>query len=492
MQWYSDHRHGSARWADRASLSAAGLYARRGVFLGLCPFTGQPLTLESDAPLTLIGGSGSGKGATILLYNNFFYGAMLVHDPKAEIGAMIAPHQRAMGKDFYCINPCGLHMAAPWHLPQHQLNPFDILGPDSPSLVSDCKRIAAMFHEIDPAGKSFFPQRARQWAENLLRAFVLTFEQPTLPAYVGLVNMIESDFEAFKELAEGPFTELNIQDITRTCREIVTKRKSAPEEWSGVVSTIIKDMSFMSDPQLQRLFGGADFSLSVLTRTEKPCVVDIAFPAENLAIWSKALRLIIGVAMLYQQRAPGARPLFLIDEAAQLGHFEELERSYTYGRSFYRTMAVFQDIGQIEKHYGKPGVQTFLGSSQARIFIGVRDLDTARLCSDMLGSQTLAVENPVYTARARLAVRNAAASLFFAAADPFQVAMEMSHHAREMRHRDKIGVALLTPDQVLTLPENRALVFLSGLDVRPVMAGRIPYFQNPHAAGAFLPNPYHV
>ena len=492
MQWYSDNRHGSASWATRDELARAGLYARKGVFLGLCPFLGHPLTLDSDAPLTLIGGAGSGKGATKLLYNNFYHGSMLINDPKGEIGAMTWKYQQCMGKEVWCINPSGLHTSAPWNMPRHKLNPVGILKPSSPHLVSDCMRIAAMLNPAD-AHNPFFTNRPRQWFSNLLHAYVLAFGKPTLPDFAAMLGSIQSDFESFKSLAKT-FSSFAVPDINRTCAEIIDRKKTAPEEYSGVMSTIATNMQFMADPQLQNLFSAADFSLDVLTRANPPAVVDIAFPAENLGIWSKALRLIIGVAILYQQRsAGGAKPLFLIDEAAQLGHFEELERSYTYGRSFYRTYAVFQDIGQITRHYGREGVQTFLGSSQAKTFIGVRDYETAQLVSNMLGNQTIEVENPIYAARARHARQQAVNSLIFGAADPFRAGMDIAHWTRQERHRDKAQRPLLTPDEVLTLPENRSLVFLSGLDVRPIMAGRMPYFQNPAIpAGAFLPNPYHV
>jgi type IV secretion system protein VirD4 len=492
QQWYAENRHGSASWATQAELHNANLYSGKGVFLGLCPFSGDYLTLDNSAPTSLIGGSGSGKGASKLLYNNFFHGSMLINDPKGEIGAMIGQYQRATGKEFYCINPTGLHTAAPWHLPQDKVNPFDILTPHSLSLVTDCKRISQMIIPLEGGTKNFFPKRARQWLSFLLIAYVLTQKTPTLSGFYQFVNMIEGSHTEFKALADGLFSNLGNDDIRRTMREIIEKRKDAPEEYSGVMSTIYSDLDFMSDPALQTLFSGADFSLDVLSQTNPPAVVNIAFPAENLGIWSKALRLIIGVAILYQYRNQTSKPLFLIDEAAQLGHFEELERSYTYGRSFYRTMAVFQDIGQIEKHYNQSGVQTFLGSSQAKIFIGVRDLQTANMVSNMLGNQTIEVENTAYTAKARHEQQKAINDLIFNGADPFQVGMELGHWNRALKHTDKMQRPLLTPDEILNMPENRSLVFLSGLGVNPIMAGRMPYFQNRQIAQYYLPNPFHV
>lgn len=493
MDWYSQYRHGSARWAAQAEIEKAGLYQPGGIFLGICPYTGRYLWLHGDAPITLIGGAGSGKGTSILAYNNFYPSNMLIFNPKGELGAMMMAYQKAVGKkEYYCINPAGLHTSAPWNLPAHKVNPFDILNPDSSLLVSDCKRIAAMFIEIDQHGKKFFPIRARQWMENLLVAYVMLYQNPTLTGFMVVLDKIESDPEAFKKGFATQALKLNIRAVTRTMNEIVTKRTSATDEYSGVMSTITGEMGFMSDPMMQELFSGADFSLDVLTRQNQPAVVDIAFPAENLGIWNKALRLIVGVAILYQQRASGAKAFFMIDEAAQLGHFEELERSYTYGRSYYRTLAVFQDIGQLETNYSKPGIQTFLGSSQAKIFIGIRDYESADLVSKMLGTQTIEVEDPRYLAQARYAKQQAVNSVLFGGADPFHAGMEIAHWKREEKHREKIQVPLLTPDQILNLPENRSIIFLSGLDVPPILAFRQPYYERADVAGAFMPNPFHM
>lgn len=492
MSWYEDNRHGSARWASQAEITRAGLYGSKGVFLGLCPYTGHPQTLDSDMPITLIGGAGSGKGTTMLSYNNFYHGPMLRLDPKGEHSAMTAHYQKRLGKDYWCLNPSGMHRGSPWNLPQHKVNPFDILRGDDPDLVSHCMRFSAMINPQE-SGNPFFIKRPRQWCTDLLHGYALAFKKPTLKGFAALVSSIEGDFGKFSAVMNR-FKDLGVREITSTCIQIEDKKKSAPEEYSGVMSTLSTNMQFMADPRLKELFSGADFSLECLTKAQPSAVVDIAFPAENLGIWSKALRLIIGTAILYQQRSPGGvKPLFQIDEAAQLGHFEELEQSFTYGRSFYRTLAGFQDIGQISRNYGQQGPQTFLGSSQTRIFIGIRDIETARLVSSMLGDQTISVRNPIYEARARHSRHAAFQALMQGQMDPVQAGLEMAHWDQQTCHRDKEQRPLLTADEVLNLPEDLAIVFIAGKNMPPILAKRVPYYQNPALPrGAFLSNPYHV
>lgn len=494
MNFYSDNRHGSASWPTAREIKRAGLHGKKGskgIFLSLCPYTGKWLMLDSDSPLVLVGGAGSGKGTSILLYSNFYQGSMMINDPKGEIGAMIKNHKIAMGNEFYCINPTGIHTRSPWNLPQHKVNPFDILKADSPYLVSDCKRIAVMLIPAEGA-KSFFPKRARQWLSNLLLAYALTCDNPNLSDFMQLLNMIEASHADFKALAIGLYATLGNDDITRTMKEIIDKKTSAPEEYSGVLSTIYSEMDFMADPQLQNLFSGADFSLDVLSQTNPAAVVDIAFPAENLTIHKSALRLIIGVAMLYQYRNTTSRPLFLIDEIAALGNFEEMLTAYSYGRSFFRTFSAWQGLGQMSSLYGEDGIQSFLGSSQAQIFIGVRDLKTAKYCSEMLGNQTIEIQNPIYEARARHSRQAAINKLMFQGGDPSQIGLELGHWSKELDHRDKIQRPLLTPSEILNMPEDKSLVFVSGLNISAILASRQPYFKNRKIRKYFSPNPYHV
>src|SRR5690606_21312276 len=114
-------------------------------------------------------------------------------------------------------------------------------------------------------------------------------------------------------------------------------------------------------------------------------------PAEYLKIFAPVLRLFFAVTMIVKGRAPSsARVMMLVDEAGQLGSFEALLQSFTYGRGMgVRSWAIFQDAGQITRNFGPAGLPGFMGSAQMRQFFGVRDFQTAQAISNMLGSETL-------------------------------------------------------------------------------------------------------
>ncbi len=49
----------------------------------------------------------------------------------------------------------------------------------------------------------------------------------------------------------------------------------------------------------------------------------------------------------------------------------------------------------------------------------------------------------------------------------------------------------MTPDEVLALPEDKAIHFISGRNLRPLLADKYPYFTRHEMAGLYLANPYH-
>ena len=45
----------------------------------------------------------------------------------------------------------------------------------------------------------------------------------------------------------------------------------------------------------------------------------------------------------------------------------------------------------------------------------------------------------------------------------------------------------MTPDEIAALPPDAAIVFLKGEGLRPILAQRISYFQDPEYAGKYVP-----
>lgn len=483
--FYEDQRFGSASWATNADTVA--LRRARGLYLGLDAANGRILRHPGDGPALMIAGSGAGKAVSGgLMYNACTYpGAMLVVNIKGEIDAVSMVAQAALGKHAYSVNPARLLGAA-----HHSCDPLDILKAGSPTLVADCKMIAEMLVPLSGSSNGeYFEKKSRLLIEALKLADIEQNGRTGLRSLYRLVNAIEGDPDFWIPFGERMFAS-SYEHVRRVAAELAMKLRDAPKEAGAILGETTKTLSFADDPAFLADIENPAFSMSVLC--ERPCTVFITIPSEYLGIWSPYLRLLIGVAMLYKQRRPDApRVVYMIDEAGQLGRADFLLRAMTFGRGAgIICQAVFQDLGQIAKLYGREGVQTFIASSQVRQFFGVRDYETAELVSRMLGTQTLDYDSELEQTAARRSQGQLVRELMNGA-DPFETGLSYAQQARAAVHRTKMARPLLDPSEIIRLPEYRQILFVSGVNCPPIAAYRKPYFASRELAGRFMPNPYH-
>ena len=487
MMSNEEYRFGSAAWANEGELRRAGLFERNGLQLGY--FANKPLRLEGDAPLITVGGAGSGKLRDDLAYVHCGSPGvpMLTLDPRGEQTAISTAAHTRHGDYAYSWNPTGQ-----CGLPKHSCNPLDILKPDSPNLFGDCQFIAEGLIPLSGGGNGkYFEMRAREWLQFIMIALVERERAVSLPRLYRVINLVESDPQGWADILEIMLASASA-DVRRVANEMLTKQQDSPREFGSIMGEIYAHLNALADPVLSASLERSDFSLAALLSTHPACKISLIAPAEYLSIWSPLLRVFFTVAMLYKTRAPQARRVtFLVDEAGQMGNFEMLLRSFTYGRGAgIRSWAIFQDTGQIVRNFGAAALQGFLGSAQVRQFFGVRDFQTAQMVSSMLGTETLEYDDSLRQADAKRQKMNAAMSIMNGS-DPFSAYADMKYHTYAEEHRTKQARALMMPEEILSMPEDRQLLFISGKNLKPIFARKHPYFERSDFAGRFLPNPFH-
>lgn len=484
-----EYRFGSAAWADDASIRRAGLFVPKGPQIGFCE--AQPLYLDGDAPKITIGGAGSGKTRDLLSYCVCRSPGqrMLILDPRGELGAISLHVHASYGDYAYFLNATGL-----CGLPQHRCNPLDILKLDSLNFHADCKFIAeSLIALTGSANGKYFELRAREWLENLIKSRVEINGYTSLPDIHRIINAIDADRATWCDQLDA-MMHSRFESVRRTAAEIITKQDPAAQsrEFGGIVGEIYAYLNFLDDPVLLAMLEKPDFSLSALCDARQPCKVFLNVPAEYLSIWSPMIRLIFTVTTLYKSRAPNApRVMLLVDEAGQLGKFESLLRAFTFGRGAgVSAWAIFQDAGQIVRNFDRAALQGFLGSAQMRQFFGVRDYETALLVSNMLGNETLTYNDTLQQEGARRQKWNSVMQVMNGS-DPFNAAYDFAHYRRASENRTKQARLLMTPEEVLAMPEDRQILFISGKNLNPIYANKYPYYAQRDMAGCFVANPYH-
>ena len=112
------------------------------------------------------------------------------------------------------------------------------------------------------------------------------------------------------------------------------------------------------------------------------------------------------------------------------------------------------------------------------------------MVSEMLGTQTLEYDDGLAQAAAHKRKVGSAMSMF-SGGDPFEAYSEFKYQSLAETHRTKQARPLMSPDEVLALPEGKQVLFISGKNLYPMLADKKPYFKRREFAGRFLPNPYH-
>ena len=487
IEFREEFRFGSAGWASHTDLARAGLFERHGPQVGY--FEGLPLHLDNDAPMITIGGAGSGKCRDVLAFIlcHLHVERLFVLDLRGELGAISIHNFAAKGINAYFWNPVGLA-----GLPHDNCNPLDVLTRDSGRLNADAKMIAESLVPFSHGGGGrYFEQRARDWLDTLMVHLVERHGHVDFAMLSALVNAIEGNVESWLDETEM-MLKSEFPSVRRTVGEMLAKQADAPKEFGAIMGTLYANLSFLDDPALLASLENPEFSLAALCDDARSSSFFLNVPHEYVGVWSPLLRCFFTSAMLYKSRKPDApRLTMLIDEAGQLGNFPALLKAFTFGRGAgIRAWAFFQDLAQIQRSYGITALQSFVGSAQFRQFFGVRDFETAELISKMLGMETLEYVDPLQRERAKHGKWQALMG-FLTGNDPLQSARDYKRFKVESEHRAKQTRRLMTPEEILAMPEDRQIIFVSDLNLQPIFAEKFAYFDRPELAGRYLPNPYH-
>ncbi|OLF71422.1 hypothetical protein AWH62_12815 [Maricaulis sp. W15] len=347
---------------------------------------------------------------------------------------------------------------------------------------------------VPPSASSnsrYFELRAQDCLTAIATARVEQFGRTSMPDLYRVIMSIEGNPHTWADQIEF-MLQSRFEHVQQTAAEMLTKQTESPREFGSVMGEIYANIGFLHDDAVRASLDGGDFDLSCLIGCGPAHKVFLNIPAEHVGLLSPVLRIFFTVTMILKSRAPQARKVVLvIDEAGQLGNFDVLLRSYTYARGGgTRVWAFFQDVGQIERNYGRAAIQTFLGSAQVRQFFGVRDYETAKLVSDMLGQRTLEYDD---TLRQEDARRRKTRIILDAlnGGDPFAAGEELRYQSMASTHATKQARPILSADEILHLPENKQILFVSGLDLLPIVGDRKRYFDRRDLAGAYAGHPFH-
>ncbi len=235
----------------------------------------------------------------------------------------------------------------------------------------------------------------------------------------------------------------------------------ADEELSGVVSTASTCLQLYLDPLVARATSASDFALRDLIEGLVPLSLYLVVPPSDLSRTRPLVRLLINQltrrlveTMEFEDgrtRPPTHRVLLLLDEFPALGKLPALQQNLGYLAGYgISCFLVVQDLAQLRGIYSQD--ESITPGCHYRVAFTPNMPETARTLSALCGEMTV---HHAHTSRR--------------VGGPFAPVHATTSPAEIRR-------PLLTPDEVLRLGEDDALVFAIG--ARPIFARRFRYYED--------------
>ncbi|MFK5978155.1 MAG: conjugal transfer protein TraG [Rhizobiaceae bacterium] len=446
--------YGSAVWASDRQIRKSGLLAPSGVFLGRL----EQNYLRHDGPehVLAFAPTRSGKGVGLVIPTLLSWtGSCVVHDIKGENWQLTAGWR---SKFSHCLlfNPTDPRSA--------RYNPLlEVRKGDHE--IRDVQNIADIL--VDPEGALEKRNHWEKTGHSLLTGAILHVlyaeQQKTLSSVATFLANPRRTVEATlrimmttNHLGSKKHPKVH-PEIASIAREMLNKSEN---ELSGVVSTAMSFLELYRDPIVAKTTSACDWCIADLKHAERPVSLYLVVPPSDISRTKPLIRLIlnqIGRRLTEELPDPNSgKPdhslLLMLDEFPALGRLDFFETAMAFMAGYgIRAYLIAQSLNQIEKAYGPNN--SILDNAHVRVAFATNDDRTAKRISDALGTATELRAQKNYAGH--------------------RLAPWLAH---VMVSRQETARPLLTPGEVMQLPQDEALVLVSGTP--PIRAQKLRYYED--------------
>ncbi|GAA0738496.1 conjugal transfer protein TraG [Sphingobium sp. SA2] len=440
--------YGSARWAEKGEVKAAGLLGPDGVVLGKLDRD----YLRHDGPehVLCFAPTRSGKGVGLVVPSLLTWpGSVIVHDIKGENWQLTAGFRAKHGR-VMLFDPTNPKSAAYNPLLEVRRGDWE---------VRDVQNVADVL--VDPEGSLDKRNHWEKTSHSLLVGAILHVlyaeADKTLAGVAGFLSdpkrPIETTLKAMMttpHLGEaGPHPV-----VASTARELLNK---SDNERSGVLSTAMSFLGLYRDPVVAQVTRRCDWRIADLIADPRPATLYLVVPPSDISRTKPLIRLVlnqIGRRLTEDMHAKERkhRVLMMLDEFPALGRLDFFESALAFMAGYgIKSFLIAQSLNQIEKAYGANN--SILDNCHVRVSFATNDERTAKRVSDALG-----------TATEMKAMRNYAGH---------RLSPWLGHL---MVSRSETARPLLTPGEVMQLPPADEIVMVAG--TAPIRAKKARYYED--------------
>lgn len=342
------------------------------------------LLYEGDSHLMTIAPTGAGKGRSVIIPNLLNYaGPVIVVDPKGENYHVTARYRReVLGHRIVKLDPFGQTKDGP----SDSFNPFDILTMLGANANDEARMLGSLIMVEQILTKDPFWEN---WAGTLLSGIgihLATTKNVKDRSFVGMRDILFGD-DVKLRLAKLLDNDGKIMD-REAYQDISTVLSiNADATFAGVLSSAQQYLRLFGAPSIRNTLSKTSFPLRGIFNGD-PITVYIIIPPSKLVTHQAILRLWVGALLTlvgYRKFRPAKSTLFVIDEAAQLGHLTILQTAKTLLRGYgLQTWSFWQDFSQIQTLY-QTAWRTIVNNCAVVQVFGARNHMVAREFSDVTG-----------------------------------------------------------------------------------------------------------
>lgn len=459
--------HGSARWANRADVQKAGLFAEDGILVGRG--FGKDLRLGGTEHVLVEAPTRAGKGVGIVIPNLLDWtGSTVVLDVKQENYDRTAGYRQGpLGQRVFLIDP---------------LNAEGKTARYNPLAYIDRRNPADVIHELQKVGMMLYPEPVHGdsfWLDMARTAFIglgaYVAAHPEKPFTIGQIYREFSGARGQKEV----FGLIDKMKVARTPLSqqaesaLSSYANNSDNTYAGIRSTVLSKINLWVNPHVDAATSDSDFALEELREGSvgpdgrrvpislylgvSPNDIETIQPLYNLIVQQIIDR---NVRELYDE-ARMFKVLVLLDEFARLGQATILAQSFSYVAGYgLRLLPVVQSRSQLRAIYGPDIAKEIITNCGVEVIFGVKEDDICTELERRIGYYTFKAES-----RSRRLTGGGGSSV-----------------SRSDQRR-----ALMMAQEVRDLDPAKALLFRASTPA--ILARKVRYFEDDRYQKRLLPPP---
>jgi len=379
----------------------------------------------------------------------------IVVDFKGELAAATMKRRRRMGHRIVLLDP--YQMVTKSH---DTFNPLDFIDKNSPHAIDEIRDLAES--QVLRTGQEKEPHWndvAEAWIGAMIAAVVQygDADDRSLQTIRGLLSDPQKMEMAIKLLCGSDAW----QGMLARMGHQLTHFKD--KELGSTLTTVSRHLRYLDTLAVAASTRTSSFDPSELVSGKM--TVYLVLPPEHARAQSPLLRMWISSLLRAVVRGGlQERKLvhFVLDEAASLGHLEQLDDAVDKYRGYgCRLMFFYQSLGQLKKCWPEGQDQTLL-SNVSQVYFGVNEPQTAEFVSSRLGEQTIVVDS---------GGRSQGTSQQHSAREYGSYSTSSNSNQNWQQH----GRKLLKPEEVMALSPRTAITFAPG--VPPLCTQLIRYYE---------------